>query len=270
MFRNVYLFTQFISVYIIFHFHVCSLMSNKVLCKLLFMFEVWEHLSRLGISSSLAVGITSGSWRCHWGLCTGVLVHILEQGVADPSCIGKGKDTGHVVNVHGCISACLELVLTSKHHHSMELLASVLLLLLLLCLHWWDGNPLGVLLGKIVLYYHGMGCCLLRSHHLLQMSNSGTQSWDCQVIEVSMLDLWQVWKTDCHLLKHDTGAVLYVEEWKYLSFHSHFHILHLLRQVLILKHCLGCSQSDLIIFPLIWSLDAGKNCCRRRLCKPIQ
>ena len=50
---------------------------------------------------------------------------ILEQGVADPSCMGKGKGTVHVVvNVHGYISACSVLVHPSKHHHPMELLGS--------------------------------------------------------------------------------------------------------------------------------------------------
>ena len=40
-----------------------------------------------------------------------MLVHILEQDVADPSCMGKDKGKDHVVmNVHGCISACPALV----------------------------------------------------------------------------------------------------------------------------------------------------------------
>ena len=40
VFRNVFLVTQFISVHIIFHFHVWSLMSNKVVCKPVLMFKV--------------------------------------------------------------------------------------------------------------------------------------------------------------------------------------------------------------------------------------
>ena len=45
-----------------------------------------------------------------------MLVLFLEQDVADPSCMGKDKGTGHVVGtVHGCISACLGLVHPSKH-----------------------------------------------------------------------------------------------------------------------------------------------------------
>ena len=60
-----------------------------------------------------------------------VLMHILEWGVADPSCMGKGKGTGHaLVTVHGCRSACLGLVPPSKHHCLMEMLGSVHLLLL--------------------------------------------------------------------------------------------------------------------------------------------
>ena len=51
-----------------------------------------------------------------------VLLHLLEQGAAGPSCMGKDKDTGHaVVTVHGCKSACLELDLLAKCHHLVEL-----------------------------------------------------------------------------------------------------------------------------------------------------
>ena len=111
---------------------------------------------------------------------------------------------------------------------------------------------------------------LIINHHLLQTSNGSAWHWGCQVGEVSVLEVWQVWKINFHLLEHDTGTVFCVGEWEHLSFHSHFCVLHLLRQVHIWKHHLGWSQSDWIIFLLICFLDAGQNCCRRRLCKPMQ
>ena len=80
----------------------------------------------------------------------------------------------------------------------------------------------------------------------------------------------QVWKTSFHLLKCDIGMVLYVEEWEYLSFHSHCHNLHLPGQVPIQKCHLGWSWSNQIIFFLISFLMAGQSGCRRRLCKTIQ
>ena len=61
---------------------------------------------------------------------------------------------------------------------------------------------------------------------------------------------------------------LSIGEWEYLSFHSHLCILHLPRWVLIQKHYLRWSWRDQIIFLLICFLDAGQNCCRRKLCNP--
>ena len=90
-----------------------------------------ETSSRVGISSFLAI--------CHhiWKIEDVTEIHVLWcwcifwRGIADPSCMGKGMDTGHeVVNVHGCISTSLGLVLPSEYHHLIELLGSVLHLLL--------------------------------------------------------------------------------------------------------------------------------------------
>ena len=64
--------------------------------------------------------------------------------------MGKGKGTDHVVNVHGCISACVELVLPSKCYHPMGLLGSVLLCLPLL--HLEGGEPFGFLRVSGVLF----------------------------------------------------------------------------------------------------------------------
>ena len=49
------------------------------------------------------------------------MVHNLEQGVAVPNYMGKGKATDYVVNRHECTSACLELGLPSRHCHPVKL-----------------------------------------------------------------------------------------------------------------------------------------------------
>ena len=136
-------------------------------------------------------------------------------GLADPSCMGKGKGRGHVVvNVHGCISVCPELVLPSKCHHPMELLGSVLLW------SWWGGKPLGVLWVKIVLYFYRLGLLSIE-----QLSSSSNINWWCTVLRLPHHSGEYAWGVVGMI--HDTGMVLYVVEWEYLSFHSHCHNLHL-------------------------------------------
>ena len=110
-----------------------------------------------------------GNQRCHGGpsSCDVVFVHFQKWGVAEPNCMGKGKDTDHVVVTgYGCISACLGLGLPGKHHHPMELLGSVL--------HHWEcpgrnhlcsGKLFDALQVKVVLLYHGVGCYLLKSQY---------------------------------------------------------------------------------------------------------
>ena len=71
--------------------------------------------SRLGISSLLAVVMTSGKSKMSLRSMYYGAGAYSGMGMVDPSCMGSGRGTGHeVVTVHGCISACLGLVLPSK------------------------------------------------------------------------------------------------------------------------------------------------------------
>ena len=120
MFVNISIIVQFINVHFPFSW------VTRFSCKWLSIFKVWEHLPDQEYLYCWHLLPHLGSQKCGWGPCAEVLVHNLEWGVVDPSCMGKDKGTGYVVNVHGCISACLELGIPSKHHHLMELLGSVL------------------------------------------------------------------------------------------------------------------------------------------------
>ena len=141
--------SQFLSVFIIPSLQITSL------CKVLSIFKVEEHLPDQEYLHHWQLLSYLGSWKCCWGPYT--KVHNPEWGVADPGSMGKCMGTDNVVSLHECISACQELVLPSKPHHSVQLLGSVLLCLLLphlllLCLHWWGGEPLGVLNVSGVLF----------------------------------------------------------------------------------------------------------------------
>ena len=172
-----------------FSVHYSIFMSSKFVCvncclylKLENIFQIWEYPCHWQLL------LHQGGWKCHWGPCT--IVHNLELGVANPSCMGKGKGTDHVVNVHECISTCLELVLPFKLHHSVKLLGSVLLHLLLPCLlhlYWWGGKPLGVLQVSGVPFKCGVCLYLVRIHLPLQTLSDGALCWGYQLFEMGML-----------------------------------------------------------------------------------
>ena len=123
VFIFVSLITQFISVHKYMYPFSCvwSSMSIKVYA------NYCPYSKSKIIFLTRYIFITGG---CHhiWKIEYVTEVHVLwccsvflRGGVADLSCIGKDKGTVHVVvTAHGCISACLGLVLPFKCHHLME------------------------------------------------------------------------------------------------------------------------------------------------------
>ena len=155
--------------------------------------------------------------------------------------------------------------LPTKYHCLKELLRSVFLLLPpltgdvlegiiggvashLVFYRWrWFWSTMGlsaICWGAIIITKHQMAA------HGIEVA--GFLRWVCSMCKW----YWQVQKTNFHLLKCDIGIVLYVEEWEYLSFQSHFHILHLPWQF----SCSKASIRVVVKWPNNTSSDMVLNC----------